>query len=219
MDMTRRWMVVSAILIVSMLLFSGLGTAIQYEHSYEDEKGDVGTKPLSNENEPVDNPDIDLTKVETKKEGSEVVFTLKVDGKIRKTSPENESYNYDVHVLNRGNLSAVEDDVGVHVWYDGNASYWVYNTSETKDTECSISGGEMTINVPEDAFSKLSEFHMLFIASHEIMGSEKGGTDILRSWESSGSNGGDDSSGLPGFGILLMLSSASVATYVYSRSR
>lgn len=219
MKIGRKSLCVIALLVVSLMLLSGSGRALQYEHSYEDDKGDVSTKILESGGESVDNPDIDITKIETEKEGSNITFMLKVDGEIRKESPENESYSYAVHIINEPNLTALNGDTGVLVQYrNDNCEYFEYNTTEFKETGSTVNEGKLTMKVPEEAFSELSEFHFVVMTINDIMGTPKDGGDSLKSWEAAESDG-EDETGMPGFGILVFIASLPVATYVYRKRK
>ncbi|MFO7992039.1 MAG: hypothetical protein R6U61_07090 [Thermoplasmata archaeon] len=207
-------LVVAAVILSS----SGSAVALEYDHSYEDEKGDVKEEPLADV-ETVDEPDIDILKVETKKENDMVVFTMKVDGNIvEDTGDENVSIGYTFHVMERGNLSAIYEEPGLTVAYgDGNGSYSVWGDSNISDAQPVIEGGKLTLKVPVEEFSDLNEFHFIAVASKDIMGTDTGGgVDILRSWEQTESDEDKDDEGIPGFETMVLITGLSSAMAIYA---
>ncbi len=212
-------MAVTLVIASLILLSSGSVAAIDYDHSYEDEKGDVKEEPFADV-ETVDEPNIDILKVETKEESDMVVFTMKVDGNIvDDTGDENVSIGYTFHVMERGNLSAVYEEPGLTVVYgDGNGTYTVWGDSNMSDAQPVVEGGKLTMKVPVDAFSEMDEFHFMAAATKDIMGTDTGGgVDMVLSWQHA--EDGDEDEGIPGFEMIVFITGMSSALAIYTFRR
>jgi len=109
-------------------------TASDFNFSGVDASGDAG------------NPDVDIISAKVTSDGSDVIFTMKVSGKI---VTDNESYTYGFSVIDTDSNNMV-----TLAYSNGAASY--FSNSASSSTTYNVSGNLLTLKAPLSLFSSFS---------------------------------------------------------------
>ncbi len=173
----KRLLASVAVIAIILLAISGTVSAIDFTKTVNDVANDVT------------NPDVDITKVSSRKSGDEIVFTIDVSGEIKDHDEYNE-YGYWIYITE---MKSENQNVWI-AYSDGEANWVDYSGQATNAgiSEFSISGGTLDMSIPDSVFSNMDDFYFWAYCVHSDLQSGGGSVDYLYSWTetSSGSSGG-----------------------------
>lgn len=220
-------MLASSVLFGAILAPMVAGDSLNYSKTVDDPSGDV------------DNTNIDITKLTSEQDGSDIKFVLTVAGDIKDTTPGVGSY-YLYQILVGGDKN-IEDDttLALIVQFVGqsSASYVNYaDPMKSGEANYSIEGSKLTMWVPETAFSTFSDYYLMATAvcsTYDESGNLDGlpSVDNTYSWTTDnndgtdtndGNNGGDNTgngAGTPGFEILTLIAAISMAIIILRKRK
>ncbi len=158
-----------------MMLLAGtvpvLAAPSSFSRSFDDTQGDASSN-------------IDITHVETMKDGDNVTFTMDVSGEIVISS----DYSYIFKVTDT--KSETDVDVGIE-FKEGSATYAAMYSSggATGNADSDVSGSTLTVSVSASVFDPIDSFYVFAGATSGTS------ADWVYGWEEDGSSNGGDGNG------------------------